>query len=73
MENSKEYELYLDAIDGNATAWYRRNAVKRLSNCRNEEALYYLKEIIVDRYCLLPDWLKKVAKENYVSLCLEFL
>lgn len=73
MENSKEYELYLDAIDENAPAWYRRNAVKRLCNCKTEEALYYLKEIIVDRYCLLPDWLKRTAKEQYVSLCLEFL
>jgi hypothetical protein len=73
MENSREYELYLEAFDNERSAWSRRTAVKRLCNCGSEEALYYLNEIIVDRYCVAPEWLKRIAREYYVSLCLEFL
>ena len=32
-----------------------------------------MNELVVDRYCLLPEWIKKVAREYHVSLCLEFL
>ena len=73
MENSREYELYLKALDNGRSAWSRRTAVRRLSDCENEEALYYLNEIIVDRYCVVPEWLKRIARKYYVSLCLEFL
>jgi len=73
MEDSKEYQLYLEALDNERSAWGRRTAIKRLCDCRTEESLYYLNELVVDRYCLVPDWLKKIAREYYVSLCLEFL
>lgn len=73
MEDSKEYQLYLEALDEDRSAWGRRTAVKRLCDCRTEESLYYIKEIIVDRYSQVPDWLKKIAREYYVALCLEFL
>ncbi|MCQ1536314.1 hypothetical protein FTO70_11615 [Methanosarcina sp. KYL-1] len=73
MDNNREYELYLEALDNESPAWGRRTAIKRLCDCRTEEALYYLNEIVVDRYCLVPEWLKRIAREYYVSLCLEFL
>lgn len=73
MDDSKEYQLYLEALDEERSAWSRRTAIKRLSECKTEESLYYLNELVVDRYFLVPDWLKKVAREYYVSLCLEFL
>ncbi|MGB9927237.1 MAG: hypothetical protein ACPK85_02380 [Methanosarcina sp.] len=73
MENSREYELYLEALDEERSAWGRRTAVRRLCECRTEESLYYLNELIIDRYGLVPDWLKTIAKEYYVDLCLEFL
>ncbi|MDD3247426.1 MAG: hypothetical protein PHF18_11355 [Methanosarcina sp.] len=73
MNDSKEYQLYLEALDEENSAWKRRTAVKRLSEFKTEESLYYLNELIVDRYCLVPDWLKRVAREYYVCLCLEFL
>ena len=73
MNDSKEYQLYLEALDEEMSAWARRTAVKRLSEFKTEESLYYLNELIVDRYCLVPDWLKKIAREYYVCLCLEFL
>ncbi|AKB11910.1 hypothetical protein SAMN02910340_01369 [Methanosarcina thermophila] len=71
--NSREYQLFLEALDDERSAWGRRTAVRRLCDCKTEEALYYLNELIVDRYCLVPEWLKKIAREYYVSLCLEFL
>jgi hypothetical protein len=73
MENSKEYQLYLEALDDERSSWGRRTAIKRLSECRTVESLYYLNEIIIDKNCMVPDWLKKIAKEYYVDLCLEFL
>lgn len=73
MENSIEYQLYIEVLDDERSAWGRRTAIRRLSECKTEESLYYLNELIVDRYCLVPDWLKKIAREYYVSLCLEFL
>ncbi|WP_240664673.1 hypothetical protein [Methanosarcina sp. MSH10X1] len=73
MEDSKEYQLYLEALDDERSAWSRRTAVKRLCDFKTEESLYYLNELIVDRYSLVPDWLKRIAREYYVSLCLEFL
>jgi hypothetical protein len=73
MDDSKEYLLYLEALDEERSAWGRRTAIRRLCNCKTEESLYYLNEIIVDRYCILPDWLKKIARQYYVDLCLEFL
>jgi hypothetical protein len=73
MDDSREYQLYLEALDEERSAWGRRSAVKRLCNCGTEESLYYINEIIVDRYGLAPDWLKKIAREYYVALCLEFL
>lgn len=73
MEDSKEYKLYLEALDEERSAWGRRTAIKRLSECKTEESLYYLNELIVDRYFIVPDWLQKIAKEYYVCLCLEFL
>jgi hypothetical protein len=73
MDDSREYQLYLEALDEERSAWGRRTAIKRLCDCRTEESLYYLNEIIIDRYCLVPDWLKKIAREFYVDLCLEFL
>lgn len=73
MDDSKEYQLYLEALDEERSAWGRRTAVKRLSELKTEESLYYLNELIVDRYCLVPGWLKKIAREYYVCLCLEFL
>jgi len=73
MENSKEYQLYLEALDDERSAWGRRTAVKRLCDCGTEESLYYLNELVVDRYCMVPEWLKKIAREYFVCLCLEFL
>jgi hypothetical protein len=73
MDDSKEYLLYLEALDEERSAWGRRTAIKRLCNCKTEESLYYINELIVDRYCQAPDWLKRIAKEYYMSLCLEFL
>lgn len=73
MENSREYQLYLETLDNERSAWGRRTAVRRLFDCKTEESLYYLNELIVDRYCIVPDWLKRIAREHYVSLCLEFL
>jgi hypothetical protein len=73
MEDSKEYQLYLEAFDDERSSWGRRIAIKRLSECRTEESLYYLNEIIIDRNGLVPDWLKKISREYYVDLCLEFL
>jgi len=73
MEDSREYQLYLEALDSERSAWGRRTAIKRLCDCKTEESLYYLNELIVDRYLLVPDWLKRIAREYYVSLCLEFL
>ena len=73
MDNIREYQLYLEALDENKSAFERRNAIKRLYECRTEESLYYLNEIIVDRDGLVPDWIKKIAREYYVDLCLEYL
>lgn len=73
MDDSKEYQLYLQALDDERSAWSRRTAIKMLSECKTEESLYYLNELVVDRYSLVPNWLKKIAREYYVSLCLEFL
>jgi hypothetical protein len=73
MDDSREYQLYLEALDEERSAWGRRTAIKRLCRCKTEESLYYLNEIIVDQYSLVPDWLKKIARECYVDLCLEFL
>jgi hypothetical protein len=73
MDDIKEYRLYLQALDENKSALERRNAIKLLYECKTEECLYYLKEIIVDREGVLPDWLKIIAKDYYVDLCLEFL
>ena len=73
MDESKEYQLYLEALDNERSSWGRRTAIRRLCDCKTEESLYYLNELIVDRYCLVPDWLKRIAREYYVSLCLEFL
>jgi hypothetical protein len=73
MEDSKEHQLYLEALDEERSAWGRRTAVKRLYECKTEECVYYLKEIITDEDNVLPEWLKKIARENYVTLCLEFL
>lgn len=73
MENSIEYQFYLEALDDERSAWGRRTAIRRLHDCKTEESLYYLNELIVDRHCLVPDWLKRIAREYYVSLCLEFL
>lgn len=73
MDDSKEYLLYLEALDEERSAWGRRTAIKRLCNCKTEESLYYINELIIDRYCQVPDWLKRIAREFYVSLCLEFL
>ncbi|AKB24697.1 hypothetical protein MSMTP_1228 [Methanosarcina sp. MTP4] len=73
MGNSKEYEFYLAALDNNNSLFGRRRAIRRLSKCGTEEALYYMNELVVDRYCLLPDWTRRIAREYYVCLCLEFL
>jgi hypothetical protein len=73
MEESQEYQLYLEALDEERSAWGRRTAVKRLHECKTEECVYYLKEIIADKDNVLPVWLKKIAREYYVTLCLEFL
>ena len=73
MDNIREYQLYLEALDENKSAFERRNAIKRLYECKTEESLYYLNEIIVDRDGLVPDWIKKIAREYYVDLCLEYL
>jgi hypothetical protein len=73
MNDSKEYQLYIEALDDERSSWGRRTAIKRLSEYRTEESLYYLNEIIADRNYLVPDWLKKIAREYYVDLCLEFL
>ena len=73
MDDSKEYQLYLEALDDERSSWGRKTAIKRLSECRTEGALYYLNEIIIDKNFIVPDWLKKVAREYYVELCLEFL
>jgi hypothetical protein len=73
MNNFKEYQYFLESLDEKKSALERRNAVKRLYECRTEESLYYLNEIIVDRDNLVPDWLKNVTREYYVDLCLEFL
>lgn len=73
MDDSKEYQIYLEALDEERSAWSRRTAVKKLSELKSEESLYYLNELVVDRYCVVPDWLKKIAREYYVCLCLEFL
>lgn len=73
MEECNEYLLYSEALDDERSAWGRRTAVKRLYECKTEECVYYLKEIIADKDNVLPDWLKKIAREYYVSLCLEFL
>lgn len=70
MDDSKEHELYCEALNDEKSALERRNAIKRLYECRTEESLYYLNEIIVGKE---PDWLKKIAREYYVELCLEFL
>jgi hypothetical protein len=72
-DNIREHQLYLEALDENKSALERRNAIKRLYECRTEECLYYLNEIIIDRDRLAPDWLKTIAREYYVELCLEFL
>ena len=73
MDKSKEYQLYLEALDDDRSSWGRRTAIKRLNECRTEESIYYLNEIIIDKNCMVPDWLKKIAREYYVDLCLEFL
>ncbi len=73
MGNSKEYELYLAALDNGNSLWGRRRAIKRLSKCGTEEALYYMNELVLDRHYLLPEWIKRIAREYYVCLCLEFL
>jgi hypothetical protein len=73
MDNIREYQLYLEALDENKSAFERRNAIKRLYECRTEESLCYLNEIIVDWDGLVPDWIKKIAREYYVDLCLEYL
>jgi hypothetical protein len=73
MEECKEYLLYSEVLDEERSAWGRRTAVKRLYECKTEECVYYLKEIIADKDNVLPDWLIKIAREYYVSLCLEFL
>jgi hypothetical protein len=73
MDNSKEYQLYLEALNDERSSWGRRTVIKRLSECRTEESLYYLNEIIIDKNCMVPDWLKKIGREYYVDLCLEFL
>jgi hypothetical protein len=73
MDNIREHQLYLQALDENKSALERRNAIKWLYECRTEECLYYLKEIIVDSEGMLPDWLKIIAKDYYVDLCLEYL
>ena len=73
MDDSSEYQLYLEALDEDRSAWGRRTAVKRLCNCGTEESLYYINELIVDKYSMVPDWLKRIAREHYVALCLEFL
>jgi hypothetical protein len=70
MDDSKEYQLYHEALNDEKSALERRNAIKRLYECRTEESLYYLNEILVGEE---PDWLKKIAREYYVDLCLEFL
>src|SRR5665647_2721109 len=72
MDNIREYQLYLEALDENKSAFERRNAIKRLYECRTEESLYF-NEIIVDSDGLVPDWIKKIAREYYVDLCLEYL
>ena len=73
MENTKEYQRYLEALDEEKSAMERRNAIKRLYECKTDECVYYLKEIIADRDNQFPDWLKIIAREYYVELCLEFL
>ena len=73
MDDSGEYQLYLEALDEERSAWGRRTAVKRLYECKTDECVYYLNEIIADRDNVLPDWLKSIAREFYVELCLEFL
>ena len=73
MENIKEYQHYLEALDEEKSAMERRNAIKRLYECKTDECVYYLNEIMADRDNLLPDWLKNIAREYYVELCLEFL
>jgi hypothetical protein len=73
MENCKGYQHYLEALDENKSALERRNAIKRLYECKTEECVYYLNEIIADRDNQFPDWLKNIAREYYVDLCLEFL
>ncbi len=70
MDDSKEYQLYHEALSDEKSALERRNAIKRLYECRTEESLYYLNEILVGNE---PDWLKKIAREYYADLCLEFL
>lgn len=55
MDNIREYQLYLQALDGNKSALERRNAIKWLYEYRTEECLYYLKEVITDREGVLPD------------------
>lgn len=73
MENTKEYQHYLEALDEEKSAMERRNAIKRLYECKTDECVYYLNEIIADRDNQFPDWLKNIAREYYVELCLEFL
>jgi hypothetical protein len=73
MENCKEYQYYLEALDEKKSALERRNAIKRLYECKTEECVYCLNEIIVDRENKFPDWLKNIARDYYVDLCLEFL
>lgn len=73
MEDNNEHQLYLEALDEERSAWGRRTAVKRLYEYKTEECVYYLKEIITDKANVLPEWLKKIAREYYVTLCLEFL
>lgn len=73
MDNNKESQYYLEALDEEKSAMERRNAIKWLYDCKTDECVYYLNEIIADRENRLPDWLKNIAREYYVQLCLEFL
>jgi hypothetical protein len=73
MENIKEYQHYLEALNEEKSAMERRNAIIRLYECKTDECVYYLKEIIADKENQFPNWLKTIAREYYVELCLEFL
>jgi hypothetical protein len=68
MDDSKEYKIYLEALDEERSAWGRRTAIKRLSECKTEESLITLTNLLLTGIFWFQTGLKGL-QENIMSPC----